>query len=111
MTPRSCRDFIKQADPDRYRHSNRFFLGVLYFQPMQKILSTAPVAKEIYFPVWFGILFIFGMDYLRKKILTVIFLNFQAKARRLPFGFLHVSYNLEVQEHRRQKLDLHYSNR
>jgi sodium/potassium-transporting ATPase subunit alpha len=45
-----------------------FSWAVLYFPPMQKILRTGPVAKEIYFLAWFGILLIFGMDYLRKKI-------------------------------------------
>jgi sodium/potassium-transporting ATPase subunit alpha len=52
-----------------------FSWAVLYFPPMQKILRTAPVAKEIYFLAWFGILLIFGMDYLRKKITVRIFQN------------------------------------
>ncbi|MGW8303068.1 MAG: cation-translocating P-type ATPase [Desulfobacterales bacterium] len=45
-----------------------FSWAVLYFPPMQRIMRTGPVAKEIYFLAWFGILLIFGMDYLRKKI-------------------------------------------
>ena len=50
-----------------------FSWAVLYFPPMQKILRTGPVAKEIYFLAWFGILLIFGMNYLRKKITVRIF--------------------------------------
>ena len=50
-----------------------FSWAVLYFPPMQKILRTGPVTKEIYFLAWFGILLIFGMDYLRKKITVRIF--------------------------------------
>jgi len=39
------------------------------FPPIQKILSTAPVAKEIHFLAGFGILLIFGME----KITVMIF--------------------------------------
>jgi sodium/potassium-transporting ATPase subunit alpha len=52
-----------------------FSWAVLYFPPIQKILRTGPVAKEIYFLAWFGILLIFGMDYLRKKIAVRISKN------------------------------------
>ncbi len=48
---------------------------------MQKILSTAPVAKEIHFLAGFGILLIFGMDYMRKKITVRIFQSRDAMHR------------------------------
>ncbi len=50
-----------------------FSWAVLYFPPVQKILRTGPVDREIYFLAWFGILLIFGMDWLRKKISARIF--------------------------------------
>jgi hypothetical protein len=47
-------------------HTNSWV--VLYFPPVQKVLSTAPVSAEIYFLAWLGIPLIFGLDYIRKKI-------------------------------------------
>jgi len=45
-----------------------FSWAVLYFPPMQRILRTGPVDGKIYVLAWFGILLIFGMDYLRKQV-------------------------------------------
>jgi sodium/potassium-transporting ATPase subunit alpha len=45
-----------------------FSWGVLYWTPLNLILSTAPVDHDIYFLSWFGVLLIFGSDYIRKKI-------------------------------------------
>lgn len=45
-----------------------FSWATLYFPPVQKVLNTGPVSFEIYGLAWFGILLIFGADYLRKRI-------------------------------------------
>nr|WP_320014461.1 cation-transporting P-type ATPase [uncultured Desulfobacter sp.] len=46
-----------------------FSWATLYFPPLQKILNTGPVPVNIYFLSWFGIILIFGSDYLRKRYL------------------------------------------
>ncbi|NDY74170.1 cation-transporting P-type ATPase [Desulfobacter hydrogenophilus] len=46
-----------------------FSWATLYFPPLQKILNTGPVPLSIYFLAWFGIILIFGSDYLRKRYL------------------------------------------
>lgn len=46
-----------------------FSWATLYFPPLQKILNTGPVSLTIYFLAWFGIILIFGSDYLRKRYL------------------------------------------
>jgi len=45
-----------------------FSWAVLYYPPVQMVLGTGPVDREIYGLAWLGIPLIFGMDYLRKKI-------------------------------------------
>lgn len=45
-----------------------FSWGVLYWPPLNLILGTGPVAIHYYFLAWFGILLIFGFDYIRKQI-------------------------------------------
>jgi len=52
-----------------------FSWAVLYFPPVQKVLRTGPVDKEVYLFAWFGILLIFGIDYLRKRISVHRFKN------------------------------------
>lgn len=44
-----------------------FSWAILYFPPVQKILATGPVAFSVYAMAWFGIVLIFGSDYLRKR--------------------------------------------
>jgi len=61
-----------------------FSWAVLYFPPVQKILRTGPVDKEIYFLAWFGILLIFGMDYLRKTLAKRIFGGQEETGRLIP---------------------------
>lgn len=46
-----------------------FSWATLYFPPLQKVLNTGPVPLSIYFLAWFGIILIFGSDYLRKRYL------------------------------------------
>jgi sodium/potassium-transporting ATPase subunit alpha len=47
-----------------------FSWATLYFPPVRKVLNTGPVAPGIYGLAWLGIVFIFGIDYLRKRIFT-----------------------------------------
>ena len=47
-----------------------FSWATLYFPPMQKVLHTGPVPLSIYGLAWFGIVLIFGVDYLRKRIMV-----------------------------------------
>jgi len=47
-----------------------FSWAALYFPPLQRVLSTGPVAPEIYGLAWLGIVLIFGIDYLRKKLVN-----------------------------------------
>ncbi|MDH5524260.1 MAG: cation-transporting P-type ATPase [Desulfobulbaceae bacterium] len=46
-----------------------FSWATLYFPPMQKILNTGPVPLPIYFMAWFGIVLIFGVDFMRKQVM------------------------------------------
>ena len=46
-----------------------FSWATLYFPPLQKVLNSGPVPISIYCLAWFGILLIFGADYLRKRLL------------------------------------------
>jgi sodium/potassium-transporting ATPase subunit alpha len=45
-----------------------FSWALLYFPPVQKVLATGPVPVRIYLLAWLGIPLIFGLDYLRKRI-------------------------------------------
>lgn len=45
-----------------------FSWAILYFPPIQKVLNTGPVSLEVYCLAWFGIILIFGSDYLRKRL-------------------------------------------
>lgn len=45
-----------------------FSWATLYFPPLNIVLGTAPVDWQIYALAWLGIPLIFGMDYLRKRI-------------------------------------------
>ncbi|MBU0679959.1 MAG: cation-transporting P-type ATPase [Proteobacteria bacterium] len=47
-----------------------FSWATLYFPPLQKVLNTGPVPLAVYFLAWFGIILIFGADYLRKHFLV-----------------------------------------
>lgn len=47
-----------------------FSWATLYFSPIQKILNTGPVPLSIYYLACFGIVLIFGSDYLRKRYLV-----------------------------------------
>ncbi|MDH3393511.1 MAG: HAD-IC family P-type ATPase, partial [Desulfobulbaceae bacterium] len=73
------RRFSKKSGLDRGIFTNKLLLSgiiiqivfswaTLYSPTMQKILNTGPVPLSIYFMAWFGIILIFGADYLRKKI-------------------------------------------
>lgn len=74
------RRFARRSGLDRGIFKNRLMLlgiviqvvfswATLYFPPLQKILNTGPVPLNIYFLAWFGIILIFGSDYLRKGYL------------------------------------------
>ncbi len=74
------RRFARRSGLDRGIFTNRLIvLGIiiqvlfswatLYFPPLQKVLNTGPVPLSVYFLAWFGIVLIFGVDYLRKKLL------------------------------------------
>jgi len=45
-----------------------FSWAVLYWPPVQEVLNTGPVDGEVYGLAWLGILIIFGVDYLRKRL-------------------------------------------
>jgi len=81
------RRFSKLSGLDRGLFSNRLLLlgiliqvifswATLYFEPIQKILNTGPVPFPIYLLAWFGIVIIFGIDYLRK----IVFRHFITKS-------------------------------
>jgi sodium/potassium-transporting ATPase subunit alpha len=46
-----------------------FSWALLYIPALQKVLGTGPVAPGIYALAWFGIPLIFGLDYLRKRLM------------------------------------------
>ena len=48
-----------------------FSWAILYFPPVQDLLGTAPVSGRVYAIAWLGILLIFGLDALRKRILSL----------------------------------------
>ena len=75
------RRYEHRSGLDRGVFSNRLLLAgiivqiafswaTLYFPPLQRVLSTGPVAPEVYGLAWFGIIIIFGIDYLRKLLVT-----------------------------------------
>jgi sodium/potassium-transporting ATPase subunit alpha len=45
-----------------------FSWALLYWPPLQKVLQTGAVEGEIYLLAWLGIPLIFGIDYLRKRV-------------------------------------------
>jgi sodium/potassium-transporting ATPase subunit alpha len=45
-----------------------FSWATLYFPPLQTVLNTGPVPINVYLMAWFGIVLIFGADYLRKRM-------------------------------------------
>lgn len=75
------RRFARHSGLDRGLFRNRLMLGgifvqilfswgLLYVQPLQKVLGTGPVSLQIYALAWLGIPLIFGLDYLRKRLLA-----------------------------------------
>ena len=48
-----------------------FSWAILYFPPVQDLLGTGPVSSAVYAIAWLGILLVFGLDVLRKRILSV----------------------------------------
>ncbi len=79
------RRFARRSGLDRGIFRNRLMLlgiiiqlvfswAVLYFPPVSHVLGAGPVAVKVYFLACFGILLIFGTDYLRKKI--AVFFSF-----------------------------------
>ena len=49
-----------------------FSWATLYWPPVQKVLNTAPVSTGVYVSAWLGIILIFGTDYLRKRLVSVL---------------------------------------
>ena len=45
---------------------------MLYAEPAQRVLGTAPVAPEVYAFAWLGIPLIFGLDYARKRVAAAL---------------------------------------
>ena len=73
------RRYARRSGLDRGIWKNRLMLlgiavqivfswALLYFPPVQKVLSTGPVAGGIYLLAWLGIPIIFGLDLLRKRL-------------------------------------------
>jgi sodium/potassium-transporting ATPase subunit alpha len=48
-----------------------FSWALLYTPPLQKVLGTGPVPWHMYALAWLGIPLIFGLDYLRKRLLLL----------------------------------------
>jgi sodium/potassium-transporting ATPase subunit alpha len=48
-----------------------FSWALLYTAPVQRVLGTGPVSWRIYALAWVGIPLIFGLDYLRKRLLII----------------------------------------
>ncbi len=48
-----------------------FSWALLYFPPVQKVLATGPVSPKTYLLAWLGIPLIFGLDYLRKRVVLI----------------------------------------
>jgi len=47
-----------------------FSWAILYYPPVQMILGTGPVSPLVYLCAWLGIPLLFGLDLLRKKLVT-----------------------------------------
>jgi sodium/potassium-transporting ATPase subunit alpha len=47
-----------------------FSWAILYFPPVQELLSTGPVSGGVYACAWLGIPLVFGLDLLRKRMLS-----------------------------------------
>jgi len=47
-----------------------FSWALLYWPPLQKTLATGPVSAEIYLLAWLGIPLIFGLDWVRKRVVS-----------------------------------------
>ncbi len=47
-----------------------FSWAVLYLPVVQKVLGTGPVSPQVYLAAWLGIPLLFGVDYLRKRLLA-----------------------------------------
>lgn len=82
------RRYARKSGLDKGLFTNRLILlgiivqvvfswATLYFPPLQKVLNTGPVAYHVYMMAWFGIVLIFGFDYLRKRIFF-----YQAKSQK-----------------------------
>jgi len=76
------RRYKKRSGLDKGLFTNRLILlgiviqvvfswATLYFPPLQKVLNTGPVPVPVYLMAWFGVLLIFGSDYIRKKIMIL----------------------------------------
>jgi sodium/potassium-transporting ATPase subunit alpha len=59
-----------------------FSWALLYFPPLAKLLGTGPVDTTIYAVAWIGPFMIFGLDYLRKRVLALM----RAKGVSIPGG-------------------------
>jgi sodium/potassium-transporting ATPase subunit alpha len=46
-----------------------FSWALLYTKPLQTVLATGPVAWHVYLAAWLGVPLIFGVDYLRKRLM------------------------------------------
>ena len=75
------RRYERRSGLDQGLFSNRLLLAgiliqivfswaTLYFPPLQRVLQTGPVAPAVYGLAWLGIVLIFGIDYLRKKLVN-----------------------------------------
>jgi len=47
-----------------------FSWGLLYWPPLQRVLGAGPVPWRFYLLAWLGVPLIFGLDYLRKRLLV-----------------------------------------
>jgi sodium/potassium-transporting ATPase subunit alpha len=47
-----------------------FAWALLYWSPLQRILGTGPVSGDIFLLAWLGIPLVFGLDLLRKRLLS-----------------------------------------
>lgn len=47
-----------------------FSWAILYLPLVSKALNTGPVSIEVYLAAWFGVILIFGSDYLRKRLIS-----------------------------------------
>ena len=63
-----------------------FSWALLYTRPLQKVLGTGPVPWQIYVLAWLGIPLIFGLDYLRKRLLRYRAVRGQKRGDSLPRG-------------------------